>query len=144
MKRNKVWRAYWKTLKKIYFRDLDTDRMIPLSELVDCAIVFTPEDLEGDFEFPKSFTIGFGPRIYTKRNLWGKIKYFLRTFKKWEGKLDKKTATFDKLYIGHDRRRKSRDVIIEYLKVNGIDYTPEGDEIDNAVHQHIRDMEDKR
>lgn len=107
-------------LKKIYYRDLD-NIMMPLSDLVDTEIIFTPEDLKGDIELPKSFIFTFGAPIYTKRNLWEKIKYFLRAFKKWEGKLDKKTATFNKLYIGHDRRRKNRDVDIEYIKINGVE-----------------------
>lgn len=63
--------------------------------------------------------------------------------RRWEGKLDKKTAMFDKLYIGHDRRRNNRDVDIEYIKINGVEYNINGDEIDNAVEAHMRDMEDK-
>ncbi|KKK93776.1 hypothetical protein LCGC14_2689500 [marine sediment metagenome] len=61
--------------------------------------------------------------------------------RRWEGKIDKKTATFDSLYVGHDRRRKNRDVDIEYIKVNGVEYNINGDTVDNAVYQHMEDKD---
>lgn len=51
-----------------------------------------------------------------------KTKELFVLFHKWKAKFDKKTVTFDKLYIGLDRRRKNRDVIIESLKINGVEY----------------------
>jgi len=129
-----------KTLKKIYYRDMDSNKRIPLSDLIDCTVIFTPEDLKEDIELPARFSFCFCLPL-KKRGVKDKIKTFFSQFRKWEGKIDKKTATFSKLYIGHDRRRKNRDVDIEYIKVNGVDYTPEGDEIDNAVHQHMRNRE---
>ena len=45
----------------------------------------------------------------------------MRIFKKWEGKIDKKTATFeDGCYFGHERRFKP-DAIIESFKINGVE-----------------------
>ena len=118
MKKNRY--GIKKILKKIYYRDMDSNKKIPLSDLVDCAVIFTPEDLKGDIELPLRFTFGLcGP--FKKRGVKDKIKTFFSQFRKWEGKLDKKTATFDKLYIGQDRRRKNRDVDIEYLKINGVE-----------------------
>ncbi len=139
MKKNRY--GIKKILKKIYYRDMDSNKKIPLSDLVDCAVVFTPEDLKGDIELPLHFTFGFcGP--IKKQGIKDKIKTFFSRFRKWEGKLDKKTATFDSLYVGHDRRRKNRDVDIEYIKVNGVEYNINGDTVDNAVHQHMEDKED--
>ena len=69
-----------------------------------------------------------------------------------EGKTDKETASFDRLYIGHDRRR-TLHVNIESLKLNGVDYTDrvkqplfrgvdrrkQKDEVDAAVYQPLED-----
>lgn len=140
MKKNRY--GIKKLFKKIYYRDMDSNKRIPLSDLVDCAVIFTPEDLKGDIELPLHFTFGFcGP--LKKRGVKDKIKTFFNRFHKWEGRVDKKTATFDKsYYAGPDRRRKNRDVDIEYIKVNGVEYDSNGDLVDKAVYQHMEDKDE--
>ncbi len=134
MKKNRY--GIKKILKKIYYRDMDSNKRIPLSDLVGCAVIFTPEDLKGDIELPSRFTFVFcGP--LKKRGIKDKIKTFFSQFPKWEGRIDIKTTTFDKLYIGHGSEQP--EVTIESLKINGIEYDINGDLVDDAVHQHMED-----
>ncbi len=73
----------------------------------------------------------------------------------WEGKIDKKTTTFENgCYFGLERRHKL-DAIIESLKLNDVDYTErvkqplfrgvdrrkQKNEVDAAVHQRLEDKD---
>ena len=127
--------------------------MYPLSLFVNKEIICTKEDMMDTTALPEQFTLDIVFPPVEPRGLKNRLKTFVRMFKKWKGKIDKKTATFENgCYFGPERRHKV-DAIIESLKLNGVDYTGrikqplfrgvdrrrQKDEVDATVYQHLED-----
>ena len=140
-------------MEKLYLHDLENNKMYPLSMFVNKEIICTKEGMMDTTALPEQFTLDIVFPPVEPRRLKNRLKTFLQIFKKWKGKIDKKTTTFENgCYFGLERRHKL-DAIIESLKLNDVDYTErvkqplfrgfdrrrQKDEVDATVYQHLED-----
>ena len=93
--------------------------MYPLSLFVNKEIICTKEDMMDTTALPEQFTLDIVFPPVEPRGLKNRLKTFVRMFKKWKGKIDKKTATFENgCYFG----QREGIFVCEFLEIKTIAY----------------------